>query len=150
MVPGRSPASWDPDIALRFECVCFRFVVVKEVYDSALVEDAPHPDSPDEANKLRGGCGKPDCPRCALMEGAVWLSQLYFSGIFNQRRQAEDNRQFDYQKARWYSACGFTNNRHWNCWWPPQQGGSWNWERERTGFIMLMKRRSVKRSIFLK
>lgn len=82
--------------------------MVKEVYDSALVEDAPHPDSPDEANKLRGGCGKPDCPRCALMEGAVWLSQLCFSGNFNQRRQAEDNRQFDYQKARRYSACGFT------------------------------------------
>lgn len=77
-------------------------------------------------------------------------SQLSFSGNFNHRRQAEDNRQFDYQKAKRYSVCGFTNNRRWNCWWPPRQGGKLNLRKDENCFIMLMKRRRMKRSIFLK
>lgn len=124
IIPGWSPASWDPEIALRFERECSHFIVVREACDSALVENAPHLDRPGEANKLRARCSKPGCPGCALMEGALWFSQLLFLRQFNQRRQAEDNRQLDYQKAKWYSVCGFANKRHWSCWWSPHQGGS--------------------------
>lgn len=124
IIPGWSPASWDPETALRFERGCFRFIVVREACDSAFVENAPHLDSPDEANKLRARRSKPACPGCALMEGALWFSQLLFLGQFHQRRQAEDNRQFDYRKAKWYSVCGFANKRHWSCCWSPQQGRS--------------------------
>lgn len=146
IIPGRSPASWDPEIALRFEHGCFRFIVVREACDSGLVENAPHLDSPDEANKLRARRSKPCCPGCALMEGALWFSQLLFLRQFNQRRQAEDNRQFDYQKAKWYRVCGFANKRHWSCWWSPSRVGAKNKE---NCFIMLMKKRT-KISIFLK
>lgn len=80
------------------------------------------------------------------MEGALWFSQLLFIRQFNQGRQAEDNRQFDYQKAKLVCVGSQTRDigvagGH------PSRVGAKNKE---NCFIMLMKKRRMKISIFLK
>lgn len=147
IIPGWSPASWDPEIALRFERGCFRFIVVRGACDSAFIEIAPHLDSPDEANKLRARRSKPACPGCALMEGHSGSLSCFSSDNFIKEDKQKTIASSTTGKPNGIVCVGSQKKDMGVAGGHPSRVGA---KKKENGFIMLMKKRRTKISIFLK
>lgn len=144
IIPGWSPASWDPEIALRFEHGCFRFIVVREACDSALVENAPHLDRPTS--------WEPDAASLAAPDVHWWKGHSGSLSCFSSDNLIKEDKQKTIassttRKPNGIVCVGSQTRDIGVAGGHPSRVGAKNKE---NCFIMLMKKRRMKISIFLK